>query len=216
MQEAGGAVLQHSTDGDLGHAFGRPRIPMLREKILRTAMDLFGEQRFESVCIDDVAERAKVGKGSVYRQFISKEQLYVEAVIQGFIELRRQMEEALKDASSISERITTITRHAFSYFWNRPEFFALIRDPGKLPHSQEKRYRNQRRALSEMIAEILKGGVRAQLIRGDLNVELLAESMLGMMRGINRYRQKGVSLDEAVRIVVSVFLDGCSRRPPAN
>ena len=189
---------------------------MLRENILRSAMDLFGEHGFEPVSIDDVAERAHVGKGSVYRQFTSKQQLYAEAVIQGFVELCGEIEVALKGASSVGERMTIVARHALAYFWNRPEFFAVIRVPGKLLRSQQERYRSQRGALSAMIAGILKDGIRSEAIRPDLNVELLAESLLGMMRGVNRYRKRDVSVDEAVRTVVSVFLEGCTTRAPVS
>jgi AcrR family transcriptional regulator len=184
---------------------------MLREKILRSAMDLFGQNGFERVSVNEVAAQAGVGKGSVYRQFASKEQLYATAVIQGFIELRSQIHVALEIATSVPDRIATLVRHALSYFWNRPEFFLLLRDPSKLPRSQENRYRTERRKLSVLITGVLNDGAKAHLIRDDLNFELLAESLLGMMRGINRYRRENVSFEEAARTVVSLFLDGCSR-----
>jgi len=200
--------------GGSGLGFGRPPIPMLRENILRSAMDLFGQKGFERVSVNEVAAQAGVGKGSVYRQFASKEQLYATAVIQGFIELRSQILVALEIATSVSDRIATIVRHTLSYFWNRPEFFLLLRDPDKLPRSQENRYHTERHELSVLIAGVLNDGAKAHLIRDDLNFELLAESLLGMMRGINRYRRENVSLEGTARTVVSLFLDGCSRTRP--
>ena len=120
---------------------------MLRARILHSAMELFGEKGFDDVPIDDVAARAGVGKGSVYRQFGSKEQLYAASVIEGFVQLRNQIETALAQAASIPERITTIVHHTVSYFWTRRQFFILLRDPAKLPREQEIRYRGARAAL---------------------------------------------------------------------
>jgi AcrR family transcriptional regulator len=163
------------------------------------------------VSVDEVAARAGAGKGSVYRHFPSKEQLYAAAVIEGFIELRSHIQAALEIAPSVRDRIVTIVRQTLSYFWNRPQFFALLRDPSKLPRSQENRYRTERHELSVLITKVLNEGAKAQLIRDDLNLELLAESLLGMMRGINRYRSANVSSEEAALTVVHLFLDGCSR-----
>jgi len=189
---------------------GRRPIPMLRARILQSAMELFGERGFEEVPIDEVAARAGVGKGSVYRQFGSKEQLYAASVIEGFVQLRNQIEAALSRAESIPERITAIVRHTLAYFWTRRQFFVLLRDPTKLPRAQEVRYRQERGRLSALISEVLHDGARRGLIRNDLDFDLMSEAMLGMIRGIQRYKADHVTLDDAVRTAVETFLYGSS------
>jgi AcrR family transcriptional regulator len=189
---------------------GRRPIPMLRARILQSAMELFGERRFEDVPIDDIAARAGVGKGSVYRQFGSKEQLYAASVIEGFIQLRNQIETALAMAQSIPERISAIVHHTLAYFWTRRQFFVLLRDPTKLPRAQEVRYRKERGQLSAMVSEVLREGARHRLIRHDLDFDLMAESLLGMIRGIQRYKADHVTLEEAVKTAVTTFLYGSS------
>jgi AcrR family transcriptional regulator len=187
---------------------GRRPIPMLRTRVLRSAMELFGERGYEDVSIDDVAAQAGVGKGSVYRQFGSKEQLYAASVIEGFVQLRGQIEDGLVGVASIPERITAITHHVLFYFWNRRHFFILLRDPARLPRAQEVRYRKERAQLSAVIGGVLREGAREGLIRDDLDFDLMAESLLGMMRGIQRYKTPDVLLDDAVRTVVTTFLYG--------
>jgi AcrR family transcriptional regulator len=187
---------------------GRRPIPMLRARILHSAMELFGDRGFDDVPIDEVAARAGVGKGSVYRQFGSKEQLYAASVIEGFVQLRGQIETALGSASSLPERIGTIVRHTLSFFWNRRQFFVLLRDPAKLPRAQEIRYRRERGQLSYLISGVLREGAAGRVIRNDLDFDLLAESLLGMMRGINRYKASHVKLEDAVHAVVTTFLHG--------
>ncbi len=188
---------------------GRRPIPRLRERILRSAIELFGEKGFEHVLTDQIAARAGVGKGSVYRQFGSKEELYAAAVIEGLIQLRRQIEAALKGAGSISERITLIVRLASSYFWTRRQFFTMLRDPAKVSPRTETRYARERGQLSMLISGVLAEGARAGSIRADLDFALVAESLLGIMRGIQRYKRDTVLLDEAVQTAVAVFLGGC-------
>lgn len=187
---------------------GRRPIPMLRARILRSAMELFGEKGFDAVPVDDVAARAGVGKGSVYRQFRSKEELYAASVIEGFVQLRGQIETALAGAESIPERIRTIVRHTLSFFWHRRQFFILLRDPTKLPRAREIRYQRERGHLSSLISAMLREGAAAGVLRGDLDFDLLTEALLGMMRGVNRYKADHVSLDDAANTVIATFLDG--------
>jgi AcrR family transcriptional regulator len=190
---------------------GRRPIPMLRQRIIKSAMELFGQKRFDQVLTDEVALRAGVGKGSVYRQFGSKEQLYAAAVIQGFRELRSQIESALVDAQSDRERLTTIVRQAMSFFWTRRQFFVLLRDPTRLPRAQETRYRSERGQLARVVSSVLREAGAAGRIRTDLDFDLLAECLLGMMRGIQRYKRENTGLDEAIDTIVSLFLTGCVR-----
>src|SRR5438477_716828 len=46
-----------------------------REAILDAALELFAERGFHGTAVPLVAERAKVGAGTIYRYFESKEQL---------------------------------------------------------------------------------------------------------------------------------------------
>ncbi|SRR5579885_98911 len=190
---------------------GRRPIPMLRQRIIRSATELFGEKGFDEVLTDDVALHAGVGKGSVYRQFGSKEQLYAAAVIEGFRQLRTQIEAALADAKTDEERLTTIVRQAMAYFWNRRQFFVLLRDPTRLPRAQETRYRTERGHLARVISRVLRDAAGEGRIRGDLDFDLLAECLLGMMRGIQRYKRETAALDVAIHTIVSLFLYGCAR-----
>jgi AcrR family transcriptional regulator len=191
---------------------GRPSTPFLRERILESAAELFAEREFDLVLIDEVAAQAGVGKGSVYRQFKSKEELYAAVVINGFAGLQGEIRSALSGASTMRAQITTIVRHTIKFFWSRRQFFVLMRDPKALPRSQERQYRAQRSELSRMISGILDDGVKRGAIRSDLETRTAAESLLGMMRGINRYSRDYTTPERAIDIVTSIFLGGCEVR----
>ena len=191
---------------------GRPSTPFLRERILQSAAELFADREFDLVLIDEVAAHAGVGKGSVYRQFKSKEELYAAAVINGFVELQGEIRSALADATTMSVQIATIARHTLRFFWSRRQFFALLRDPKALPRSQERQYRAQRNELSALISGVLDEGIKRGAIKQDLDTQIAAESILGMMRGINRYCREYTTPDRAVDIVTSIFLGGCAAR----
>ena len=55
------------------------------EDILKASFDLFAENGIESVTIDMIAERAEVGKGTIYKHFIGKNDIFASLVIlQGY------------------------------------------------------------------------------------------------------------------------------------
>ncbi len=67
-----------------------------RERILKAARAVFADQGIEAQ-IDDVAKRAKVGVGTVYRHFPTKEALLDAVVRERFEEIAGYAEEALLD-----------------------------------------------------------------------------------------------------------------------
>ena len=132
-----------------------------------------------------------MGKGSVYRQFGSKEGLYAAAIIAGFRQLRNQIERALEEERSFPDRIAAIVRHILSSVWDRGDFFVLHADPSTiLPSAAARQYRRESQELSSLISQVLREGAAAGWIRGDLNFQLVAESILGMIRGVPTLSQE--------------------------
>lgn len=58
-----------------------------RVNILAAAAELFASQPFHKVVLSDVAEKAGVGKGTLYIYFKSKEDLYFSVLLGGFSNL---------------------------------------------------------------------------------------------------------------------------------
>ena len=192
---------------------GRPSIPFLHETILRHASDLFARNDFARVSVDEVAMRSGVGKGSVYRQFGSKEALYAAVVIEGFRHLQKEIRSALSRSVSTRDQVEAVVRHTLMYFWTRRHFFALLHDPAALPPALARSYLKQRLELSKMISAILLEGVAGGTLRDGVDTRIVAESLLGMLRGINRYCREYTTPEAATEAVVAIFLDGCAARP---
>ena len=70
------------------------------------------------------------------------------------------------------------------------------------------RYRS---ALSRVIRDTLEAAVAAGHVRA-VDTRIATEILLGMMRGVNRYRTDGDRLDDLVAAVVDVFMRGVGTR----
>ena len=55
----------------------RTKTAQQADKVLDAAARLFGTQRFHEVRMEDIAAEATVGKGTLYRYFNDKEELFV-------------------------------------------------------------------------------------------------------------------------------------------
>lgn len=68
------------------------------EDIIQAAYDLFAEHGIESVTIEMIAERAEVGKGTIYKHFSSKNDIFAVLIIQQGQELAESLNAIPRDA----------------------------------------------------------------------------------------------------------------------
>ena len=61
---------------------GRPRDPLLEQRALQAALEVFGEKGWAGLTIDEVATRSRVGKSSIYLRWGDKESLLTAALRQ--------------------------------------------------------------------------------------------------------------------------------------
>src|SRR6516165_3536641 len=59
---------------------GRPRSEQADHAILSAALDLFAEHGPDSLCIEQVAAKAGVGKATIYRRWPGKEEMLLDAL----------------------------------------------------------------------------------------------------------------------------------------
>ena len=72
------------TSPSISHAKTRPD---KRLAIMQAAESLFTSRRLHEITLDDVAREAQVGKGTIYRYFQDKDDLFFQTATQGFDEL---------------------------------------------------------------------------------------------------------------------------------
>jgi AcrR family transcriptional regulator len=69
-----------SSDPLPARAIGRPRDARAGRAILTAALQLMAERGVRDLRVDDVAERAGVGKATIYRRYRSKDALVSDAI----------------------------------------------------------------------------------------------------------------------------------------
>ena len=97
-----------------------------KEAILQAAIQLFGEKGFEKTSIEELAQRAGIGKGTVYSYFRTKSDI-LHSFCEYELEILHQELTARADQDiSILEQMVTIYMGEFKHFAGNEEFARLF------------------------------------------------------------------------------------------
>lgn len=144
---------------------GRPLTAEKRDAILAGATEVFAKTPFDDVLVDEVAHRAGVGKGTLYRYFSSKEDLYVGTVVAGFKALRQRMEQELAHVADPVGQLRVVALESLRYLWDKELFYSLsLRDDGLLERSGPA-IRAEREAFSALLTRIFESGEETGVFR---------------------------------------------------
>lgn len=97
-----------------------------REEILDAATKLFAENGYSETDTQALAECLKVGKGTLYRHFPSKRELFLAAVDRVMRCLRKRVDANTADVDDPMEKIARGIQAFLSFFSDHPEYVELI------------------------------------------------------------------------------------------
>jgi AcrR family transcriptional regulator len=99
---------------------------MRRQENIEAAREIFARKGFTDATLDDVAERAEFGKGTLYNYFSNKDGLFACVLEDSFITLKSIAEEALNSDGTLEEKITAFISGELGYFFRNPESMHLM------------------------------------------------------------------------------------------
>lgn len=187
---------------------GRPATVGLSERILDTAALIFARRDFHEVLMDDVARECGVAKGTLYRYFPSKRALYLGVMFEAMDRLHETLREAVAGADDPVRKLARLVYTLLDHFWDQRLFIALIHRNEYRPDDPDSReWEHRRTQISRLVQTLLKEAVAAGELR-PTDPRLAAEMLLGMLRGVNRYRIAEDTLPGLVTATLEMFLRG--------
>jgi AcrR family transcriptional regulator len=189
-----------------------PRLKTLDKKqaILDAAARVFSGRQFHEALIDEVAGAAGVGKGTIYRYFPTKDDLYFAAILHSFDELSATLAVTLSRESSPRRRLERIARELLSFSRSRPDLYVLLQRDERRFLEREEELQKRRDALSRMVQEAILEGIRRREFRG-IDARVGAELFRGMIRAANRLRLGEETVDALAAEIVGIFTRGIER-----
>jgi AcrR family transcriptional regulator len=153
---------------------GRPRDPKVDEAVLRAVLDLAAEAGLAEVTVDAVAQRAGVGKATIYRRWMGKEAM----VLAAWRELVRPME--LPDTGNLRADLRSALDRLALRRDDRlgrllPQLVAAARVSPELGETLDDLLEERRRPLQTL----LRRGVQRGQLRDDVDLQLLYDMIVG-------------------------------------
>jgi len=97
-----------------------------REEILTAATRLFAEQGYSDAVTQSLADDLGVGKGTIYRHFPSKRELFLAAVDRVMLRLHEHVDIATRDVHDGLDRVRCGVRAYLAFFHDHPEFVEML------------------------------------------------------------------------------------------
>jgi AcrR family transcriptional regulator len=157
---------------------GRPREVRVDGAILAATLELVAEVGIHDFRMDDVAERAGVGKAAIYRRYRSKDEL-VTATVAALVS-----EITVPDTGSTREDLRALLRGAVEVYGDpikagvMPSLVGAMPQRPELARAVRDGFLSQRRAA---LRAVLDRGVARGDLRADLDVELALDVLGGAL-----------------------------------
>jgi AcrR family transcriptional regulator len=177
--------------------------------ILDAASRVFAVRPFHEVLIDAIASDARIGKGTIYRYFETKEDLYFATVVHVMENLATELEARARAESSASRRLEAIATVILERFWERRYLLPFFQRDERFP-TLEVELIKRREPILRVVQEAILAGIEQREFRG-IDARIGADLFLGMVRALNLFHTEGDRLEDLVAQLMSVFLRGVGR-----
>ena len=97
-----------------------------KEDILVQATELFAEHGFADANTQDLADRLKVGKGTIFRHFPTKRELFLAAADRVMVKMQEQILAQIAGIEDGLDQVARGIRAFLSFFADHPEYVELL------------------------------------------------------------------------------------------
>jgi len=185
--------------------------PARSEQILEAAARLFHKRHYHEVRMDDIAADAGVAKGTIYRYFQDKEDLYLALIVSSMNRFISDITPLLSDSQPADERLRAYIRRSIAFCERFPYFIDLVQrvegttSPERLAPLQASRQRILH-IVRDIIADLDHGD---EFVVPDPNMAAIA--FVGMLRQVLRFVPKPWPDDLSEKMAKQFLFGVCPR-----
>ncbi len=187
---------------------GRPRSTEVHRNILDATLTLLSEVGVEKLSIEMVAQRAGVGKSSIYRRWSSKEALIVDALEQIKPEMNTSLQGDLHEVlfemsrSFLQSMNTPFGKQMLSLMISTLSGNSRIAESFWEVHSLPK---------TKEISGIIERYRHKERLRDDIDLDLAADYLIGFMMYQLLLKPPSLNVDDSLKQGIDLILDGMRR-----
>jgi len=145
---------------------------------MRVAARMFAERPYHEVRLEEIAAATRLGKGTIYVYFASKDDLYTTLIAEGIDQLVGELRAATTGHRASWPTLERCVEALLGFAEKFPHLYTLMRS---VAPPAEGRLAHKRTELARALARILRDGARAGEL-DDPHPELTAEFVLSCAR----------------------------------
>lgn len=157
-----------------------------RQEIIAAARQVFAAKGFENAKLEEIAELAEYGKGTLYNYFENKEALFLATFEDSFDRYQSRVIAASESTDGFIARLQAYLRAAVAYFNENRSFYNILvversKLTGRLSDDIKEAMLQKGKEQTAHLARLLQEGVDAGVLR-PLDPEVMANALLGLLR----------------------------------
>lgn len=157
-----------------------------KARIIKAAAQVFADRGFSGTVMADIADRAGIGKGTLYEYFDSKEDLFF-AVFEWFTQ---ETEAAAKVSisalgGSVSERLAVLSESVMQSWLEMKDLFTLVMEfwAASASSQMKQRFKGYFRQAYEDFRRIVAALIREGIEHGEFRENIVPESVAAALVG---------------------------------
>jgi AcrR family transcriptional regulator len=184
-----------------------------REMILDAALEVFAQGGFQDADVDEIAQVAQVGKGTVYRYYPSKRELYMAVVERVFDHLQARLEAIQGESRSPKEVLRIGIAEHVHFFIENPSCWRVLvigRLEDRLSPCRDTLLAH--RSLVEGVAALIREGIAGGDFR-DIDPEFAAVALMSLGATVveKHFHQDKETLQEDINSALDIYLRGIGK-----
>lgn len=179
-----------------------------RDQILEIASHVFSVRDYHLVKVDEISQKAGVGKGTIYRYFPSKEDLYLAIIEKGHNSLIQKMEQEFEKEIPALKKLEGMIDCLVSHFCHHIHYFKILsREQSKLLLRKKQLFKSKRERIAELISQVIRKGIDENVFR-DMDEYLTASMLIGIIWGTVLNHSEALKSHELSKKICDLYLHG--------
>lgn len=186
-----------------------------RKTILKVSKALFSRFGLVKTTVDEIAKLARIGKGTIYHYFKSKEDIFAEVIQKESNTLQEKIQQALNNENTPRGKLTAFIKTRFRHLKELTNYYSALTDD-YLQHYvfiEEARREYLEREI-QTVRDLLDEGVEKGVFKIK-DTKLAAESIILVLKGLEypwTVEKDVLDLERSTNQFLNILFKGIEKR----
>ena len=159
-----------------------------RDALTQAALDLFVEKGIQAATTKEIARRARISEGTIYRHFHSKEEMALKLFLTYMEQFAQALEQGVAPFWRPAEKLKADIKNFLDFARRQPTIYKYV---VLAHHSELKKVSAEKLKPKEVFVRIIREGIAKGEFR-KMDPNLAAAMIIGMLARVNLFLEHGL------------------------